>query len=76
MQTKRRIILRTETFERITLRQTSKTADYRVFTVGDYRIEVSKIEPKAERIIFEAEFSGSIELKDNDDEIRLNIQKI
>jgi hypothetical protein len=75
MKTKRRIIFRTETFERITFRQTSKTTDCRVFTVGDYKIEVSKIEPKAERIVFETEFSGSIEIKDNYDEIQLNIQK-
>jgi hypothetical protein len=76
MKTKRRIIFRTEIFERITLRQISKTTDCRVFTVGDYRIEISKIELKAERTIFETEFSGFIEIKDNADEIQLNIQKI
>jgi hypothetical protein len=76
MKTKRRIIFRTETVERITLRQTSKTADCRVFTVGNYKIEISRIEPKAERIIFETEVSGFIEIKNNNDEVQINIQKI
>jgi hypothetical protein len=76
MKTKRRIIFRTETVERITLRQNLKAVDCRVFTVGNYKIEISRIEPKAERIIFETEVSGFIEIKDNDNEIQLNIQKI
>lgn len=75
MKTKRRIIFRTETFELISFRRTSKTAETRVFTLGNYKVEISKIEPKTEQIIFEAEFSGFIEIKDNDDEIQLNIQK-
>jgi hypothetical protein len=76
MKTKRRIIFRTETYERISLRRTSETTDCRVFTLGNYKVEISKIEPKAERIIFETEVSGFIEIKDNDNEIQLNIHKI
>jgi hypothetical protein len=72
MKTTRRIIFRTETFERITLRQTSKKAICKEFTFGDYKIEISA----KEQIVFEAEVSGLIEIKDNDEEIQLNIQKI
>ncbi len=71
MKTKRRIIFRTETVERISLRRTSKFTENRVFTLGNYKVEIST----KEQIIFEAEFSGFIEIKDGNDEIQLNIQK-
>jgi hypothetical protein len=76
MKTKRRIIFRTETFERITLRQTRKICESQIFAIGNYKVEISKIEANKEQKIFEAEFSGFIEIKDNDKEIQLNIQKI
>lgn len=71
-----RVILRTETFERISLRQTSKTMECRAFILGIYKIEISQAKSDVEQIVFETKFSGFIEIKDNDDEIQINIQKI
>ena len=76
MKTTRRIILRTETFERLSFRQTSKKDDCRTFTSGVYKIEISKVKTEAEQIIFDAEFSGLLEITENNQEFRLNIQKI
>jgi hypothetical protein len=72
MKTERRIIFRTETVERISLRQTSKKSISQVFTCGVYKIEIST----KEQIIFAAEVSGFIEITDNNDEIQININKI
>ncbi len=75
MNKKRRIILRTETFERITLRQTSKTVNRQTFNFGIYKIEISNVDADGEQIIFEAEFPGLIEIKETNEEIRFVCQK-
>lgn len=71
MNKKRRIILRTETFERISLRQTSKTTSQVSFAFGVYKIEISKADAKGKQIIFEAEILSLIEIEETDEEIRL-----
>ncbi len=75
MNKKRRIILRTETVERIILRQTSKIINRQTFTLGIYKIEIRKVEPEKEQIIFEAEIIGLLETEETDEEIRLVFQK-
>lgn len=75
MNKKRRIILRTETFERISLRQTSKTVDRQTFTFGVYKIEISKVEAEGGQIIFEAKIHGSLEIRETSQEIRLVYRK-
>jgi hypothetical protein len=72
MKTKRRTIFRTETFERISLRQTSKKSISQVFMFGIYKIEIST----KEQIIFEAQLSGFIEIIDNNEQIQFSIRKI
>ena len=75
MNKKRRIILRTETFERISLRQTSKTVKHQTFNFGIYKIEISRVEAEGEQIIFEAEIPGLPEIKETSEEIRLVYRK-
>jgi hypothetical protein len=70
MNKKRRVILRTETFERITLRQSSKIINHETLTLGFYRIEISKVDAKKEQIVFEAIIHGFIEITETDEEIR------
>ncbi len=75
MNKKRRVILRTETYERITLRQSSKTTNRETFALGVYKIEIRKVEPEKEQIIFEAEIIGLIETEETDEEIRFVFRK-
>jgi hypothetical protein len=71
MKKEQRIILRTETFERITLRQSSKIINRETLALGIYKIEICKVEPEKEQIIFAAEIIGLIEIVETDEEIRL-----
>ncbi len=75
MKKERRIILRTETFERITLRRSSKTIDEQTLALGIYNIEIRKADAEGEQIVFEAEIHGFIEIIETDEEIRLVCRK-
>jgi hypothetical protein len=75
MKKERRIILRTETFERITLRQTSKTIKHQAFTLEVYKIEISKADAEGKQIIFEAKIHGFIEIEETDEEIWIVYRK-
>lgn len=76
MERKRRIIFRTESLERISLRPASGKTIRRTFHLGNYTVEISQIKADAKQKIFEAEISGFIEIEENEEEIRLNIKKI
>jgi hypothetical protein len=75
MKKERRIILRTETFERTTLRQSSKTLSREMSALGIYKVEIRKVEPEGEQIIFEAEIIGLIETEETEEEIRFVCRK-
>ncbi len=75
MKNKRRIILRTETFERIRLRKTSEIADGRMLEFETYKIIISKIAAPGTEVIFDAEIVGFIEIEETDKEIRFICQK-
>ncbi len=75
MKKEQRIIFRTETFERITLRQSSKIINRESFALGIYKIEIRKVELEKEQIIFEAEIIGLIEIEETDEEIRIVYRK-
>lgn len=75
MNKKRRIVLRTEIFERISLRKTSKTVDHQTFDFGIYKIEICRVDAKVEQIVFEAEFPGLLEIKKTSEEIRIVYRK-
>ena len=75
MKHKRRIILRTETFERIRLRKTSEIADGRMLEFETYKIFISKIAAPGTEVIFDAEIVGFIEIEETDKEIRFICQK-
>jgi hypothetical protein len=76
MERKRRIIFRTESFERISLRPASRKTICRTFNLGNYKVEISQIKAGAKQKIFEAEISGFIEVEENEQEIQLSIKKI
>jgi hypothetical protein len=75
MKKVRKIILRTETFERVTLRQSSKTINQQTLALGVYKVEIRRVEPEKEQIVFEAEILGFIEIAEAADEIRLVCRK-
>jgi hypothetical protein len=67
MNKKRRVILRTETYERISLRQTSKTINR--------QIEIRQVNAEKEQIVFETEIIGLIETEETNEEIRFVFRK-
>ncbi|MCD9185272.1 MAG: hypothetical protein LUM44_02480 [Pyrinomonadaceae bacterium] len=71
----RRIILQTETFERISLRKNSKVIKSRVFCGGFYKLEISIADQNGKQIIFETEFHGLIEIEETNNTIRLTSRK-
>jgi hypothetical protein len=75
MNKKRRVILRTETYERISLRQTSKTINRQTFTLGIYKIEIRQVNAEKEQIVFETEIIGLIETEETNEEIRFVFRK-
>ena len=75
MNKKRRIILRTEIFERISLRKTSETVNHQTFAFGTYKIEISKVDAEVEQSVFDAEFPGLLEIKETSEEIRIVYRK-
>lgn len=75
MKRTRRIILQTKTYERISLRKTSKITETKMLQFGIYQLEISKIEAEGKQIIFEAEILGSIEIAETNEEIRLVCRK-
>ena len=75
MNKKRRIILRAETFERITLRKTSKIINSQNLNFGDYKIKISRTDPEGEQIILEAQILGSLEIKETNEEVRFVCRK-
>lgn len=75
MNKKRRIILRTETFERISLRKTSKTINHQDLNLGVCKIKISRTDAEGEQIILEAQILGSIEIKETNEEVRFVCRK-
>ncbi len=75
MKKEQRIILRTETFERIIFRQSSKIINCQTSTLGIYKIEINQIDTESEQIIFEAEIHGLIEIEETNEEIRIVFNK-
>ncbi|HQU84199.1 MAG TPA: hypothetical protein PKY59_13775 [Pyrinomonadaceae bacterium] len=75
MEIKRRIILQTESFERIRLRKNSKTIKRRTIDGGFYKLEISIADRNGKQIIFETEIHGLIEIEETNNEIRLVSRK-
>jgi hypothetical protein len=76
MEIKRRIILRTKIFERISLRQFSKiTGRRRMLEFETYQIVVSKIAAEGAEVIFDGEFIGFIEIEETSNETRFICRK-
>lgn len=75
MKKERRIILRTETFERIRLREISKINDGRMLEFETYQIIISKIAAQGREIIFNAEIPGFIEIEETGNETRFICRK-
>ena len=69
MKKTRRIILRTETLERIKLRQASKITVRNLLDPETYQVVISKIEAPGKKIIFEAEIVGFIEIEETNEEV-------
>jgi hypothetical protein len=76
METKRRIILRTEIFERISLRRFSKITDHsRMLEFETYQIVINKIAAHGTEVIFDAEFLGFLEIEETGNETRFICRK-
>lgn len=71
MKKERRVIFRTEVFQRKTLRQSSKISDLAIVN-ETYRLTISRKQTdKDDVIVFDAEINGHIEIKEINEEFRL-----
>lgn len=76
MKNRRRIFLRTETFERILIRSKNTKSNFRKDSEETinapqksekYRVEIYRIEADGEQKVFECEMFGSIEIVETDE---------
>jgi hypothetical protein len=76
MKNRRRIFLRTETFERILIRSKNTKSNFRKDSEETinapqqsekYRVEIYRIETGGGRKVFECELSGSVEIVETDE---------
>jgi hypothetical protein len=71
MKKERRLILRTETFERVSLRQNSRLRISQMTERENYHVKVYRIETEGNQLIFECDILSSIDIETTNDEIRL-----
>lgn len=75
MNKKRRVVFRTETYERISFHRNTQEINHQVYAFGIYELVIRKVTPEGKQLIFEVENLVSIEIEQTDKEIRFICRK-